>query len=123
MAALEMTNRDGSFVSSEANGFRSMDVVTVDATGGALLAGTVLGVVTATGDYVQHDTGASTGEEVAAAILYNGVDAVSGDATVFARDGEVSQADLTYEAGADDAAILAANAELSANGIIVRKEG
>lgn len=122
MAAIEMANRDGGFIESEANGYRSRDTVTVDASGGALVAGTVLGLVTG-GDYIAHDGDAVDGSEVAVAVLLNGVGAVSGEAAIFARDGEVAQADLTYAAGADAAAILAANAELAANGIIVRVEG
>ena len=120
MAALTMANRAGAFIESESNGFRSREVVTVDATAGALVAGTVLGKITATGVYVIHETTAVDGSEVASAVLFDGVDAVSGDATIVARDAEVNGDDLTYETAATPTEITDANAELAAVGIIVR---
>ena len=120
MATLTMANRAGGFIESEANGFRSREEVTVDATAGALAAGTVLGKIAVTGVYVQHESAAVDGSEVAAGILFDGVDAVSGKAAIVARDAEVSQADLTYEAAATQTEIDAVNAELASIGIIVR---
>jgi hypothetical protein len=115
-----MANRAGGFIEYEANGFRSRETVTVDATGGALVAGSVLGKITATGAYVMHETSAADGSETAVAVLFDGVDAVSGDAVVIARDAEVAGVDLTYESAATPTEIAAVNVELAAAGIIVR---
>lgn len=120
MAPVTQTVKTAEFLVSEANGCRSRAEVTVDATGGALVAGTILGVVTASGKYVRHNAGAVDGSENEAAVLYEGIGAVEDTRTVILRDAEVTQSLLTYEVGADAAQITASNAALAALGIIVR---
>lgn len=120
MPPINMGKRDGDFLISEANDYRSRDQVTVDATGGALETGTVLGKVTASGKFVRHDAGAADGSETEAGILFYSQGAVEQPATIIARDAEVHQSELTYEAGADQNQIDASNAALAAIGIVVR---
>ena len=115
MAALTMANRTASFIESESNGFRSRADVTVDATGGALVAGNIMGIVTATGDYEVYDDGAADGTENVAGILYEGIEAAEEKRTMIVRDCEVSLADLTYTG--TEATVVA---ELAALGIITR---
>lgn len=109
------------YISSEANGTRAREVVTV-APSDALLPGTVLGIVTASGKYAAHDPDASDGTEVAAAVLYDHLAASGSDqqAVVTARDSEVVGSLLTWKTGIsanDKAAGLVA---LKALGIIAR---
>lgn len=120
MTILTEGARKAAFVVSEANDFRSRDEVTIDASGGALDPGTVLGKVTASGKYVRHAAGAADGSETEAGILLAGIGAVEDVRTVIKRDTEVAQAELTYEVGADAAQITTSNAALAALGIIVR---
>ncbi len=122
---MAITTRGGlqtAFLLSEANEYRSRKKVTVDASGGALASGTVLGIVTASGDYVRHAAGASDGSEDEAGILLYDIGAVEEEAVVIVRDAEVNEADLTYEAGADAAQVTASNTALAALGIIVRNQ-
>ena len=117
MATLTDTARTGAFLESEANGYRSRDVVTVNATGGAMVAGTILGKITATGKYLEHVNAAVDGSEVAVAVLYAGIAAVEDDVTIIIRDAEVTTGELIY----DGAGVVAdIDAELAAVGIIVR---
>ncbi len=106
--------RAGEFLLSEGNGAISRESVTL-ISGQDLVAGTVLGKITASGKYTAYSDVASNGSEVAAAILYDKVDASAGDkaATVIARDAEVSSGLLT---GSDANGV----ADLAAVGIIVR---
>lgn len=120
MAILEEGYRDLEFVVSEANGFRSRKTVTVDASGAALEPGTLLGQVTASGDFVRHDPGADTGEETVAGILAYAIGEEEAERTIIARDAEVNRAHLTYSDGADQTARDAADAALADLGIIVR---
>ena len=121
MAQLNEMRGTANFLVSEANGmYRSRDEVTV-AAGAApgLLAGTILGKLTAGGNYVAYDPLAATGAEDIAGILF---EAAVGTVkrTVVTRDAEVNGAHLIYQDGADDAAKATANAALAALGIIVR---
>ena len=120
MTILTEGARTADFLVSEANGYRSREAATVDATGGALEPGTILGIVTASGKYVRHDAGAVDGSEAEAGILFEGIDAVEDERTVIVRDAEVNEAHLTYEAGADQAQIDVSNAALRGLGITVR---
>lgn len=120
MAIVNETRHTAEFLVSEANGYRSREQVVVDATGGALAAGTILGIVTATGKYVRHNAGAATGEETEAGILLEGIGAEEATRTVIVRHAEVAGSALTYEAGADANQIAASNAALAALGIAVR---
>lgn len=121
MAQLNENRGTANFIVSEANGmYRSRDVGTV-AAGAApgLLAGTILGKLTAGGNFVAYDPAASTGAQTIAGILF---EAAVGTVkkTIVVRDAEVNGAHLIYQAGANDAAKATANAALKALGIIVR---
>ena len=106
--------RAGEFLLSEGNGAISREQVTL-ITGQNLVAGTVLGKITASSKYTAYADGAVDGSEVAAAILYDNVDAGLTDmnAVVIARDAEVSSAMLT---GSDANGV----ADLASIGIIIR---
>lgn len=112
----------GFYMVSEANGHRSREEITIEDGVGVLAVGTVLGKVTATGEYKQVDLAANTGEEVAAGVLYDEVDAtdsaVPGVAHV--RDAEVNGNELVYPTGASNNDIADINAALADIGIIVR---
>lgn len=128
--ALTNRTRAWGFIQSEANFARSRDRVTIDGSsahelGQTLFAGTVLGMITATGKYVPQTQGAGDGSQNAVAILGEDVFNIAGDtiAPVLARDAEVRDADLGYdlsvfESGVDHRA--AARASLGTVGIIVR---
>jgi len=115
MATLTEARRTGEFIISEANGTRSRDEITVAAAAPALVAGTVLGKITASGKYVAYSNAASDGSEVAVGILYSGVADVAADqkAVIINRDAEVAEVHLT---GID----APAKADLAALGVIVR---
>lgn len=115
MATFTEALRTGEFIISEASGTRSREEVTVVSGEGALPAGQVLGVVTASGKYAAYDNAASDGTQTAAAVLYAAVDATDADvpAVVIARDAEVAEAHLT---GIDANGIT----DLAAVGVIVR---
>lgn len=111
------------FILSEANGQRSREAVTISSGAGVIAPGTVLGKVTASGEYVARDVGNSDGSETAAAICIYGCDATSAAVEVAAivRDAEVNGNILTYAIDADEAAEKASAAtELAAAGILVR---
>lgn len=107
------------FVLSEANGFRSREVVTI-ASGNNLGAGTVLGKITASGKYAGYDDGLVDGTEVAVAVLYADCDASTADqeAVVIFRDAEVSDAKLVWVDEVNDKA--AGLVDLAAVGIVSR---
>jgi hypothetical protein len=114
------------FIVSEANGFRSRDEVTLTvAAETTLVPGLVLGKLTATGKYVPYDNAGGDGSDVAAGILYAGIEN-PGEApadyqvTVVNRDAEVRLADLQWASGLVDADKTAAYADLLALGIKVR---
>jgi hypothetical protein len=109
------------FLVSEANGARSRDVVII-ASGEVLEPGTVLGMVTASGKYVQLDPAASDGSEAAAAILYEGVDATAADTSraVLLRDAEVNGGEIVWPDGITEPDKTTAIGQLAALGILVR---
>lgn len=111
----------GEFIVSEANGTRSREVVTI-IEGQNLVAGAVLGQITTGGKYTELDPDAEDGSEVAAAVLYDAVDATDGDTdgVIIARDAEVNGAEITWPTGISGPETTAATAELAAAGIIVR---
>jgi len=115
MASATEARRPGEFMVSEANGHRSREQIVVASGEGVLEAGTVLGVVTASGKYAAYDDAAADGTEAAAGILFAGVDATSADANAVAivRDAEVIGARLTGSNANGEA-------DLAALGIIVR---
>lgn len=117
MTSMVEGRHTGEFLVSEADGTRSRDEVTVTQSGAALVSGTVMAKLTASGKYVPYDNAAagSTGAEVAAGVLYTPLAAKTGDskAVVIVRDAEVYGAALT---GSDSAGV----ADLKALGVIVR---
>ena len=120
MAPVTMGKLMAEFLVSEANGYRSREAVTVVAAAD-LEPGTILGRITANGNYVRHDAAAGDGSQTEAGILLEAIaSGVTDSRTIIARDAEVSGADLTYEAGADQAQIDASNAALAGLGIAVR---
>jgi hypothetical protein len=108
------------FLLSEGDGTVSRESVVIAA--GKLVAGTVLGKVTASGSYVAHNPAASTGEQNAVAVLGYDVDATSATQTALAivREAEVNALKLTFAAGITAAQKTAAITSLAANFIIVR---
>lgn len=115
MATMTEARRTGEFLISEASGTRSREEVTIAAAATALVAGTVLGKITASGKYVAYANGAADGSEVAAGALYAAVADSAADqkAVIIARDAEVDGALLT---GIDAPGTV----DLTALGIIVR---
>lgn len=113
--ALTEARRTGEFLISEASGTRSREEVTIAAAAGAMVAGTVLGKITASSKYVAYNNAAADGSEVAAGILYNAVADLAVDQKVaaYVRDAEVTGIRLT---GLD----TPGTADLKALGIIVR---
>lgn len=107
---------------SEANGALSREAITV-LSGENLVAGTVIGKVTASGKYVGYDNDAADGSQVAAGILFDAVDASAADAlgVAIVRLAEVDTDKLQWDAavttqGEKDAAIV----DLAANFVIAR---
>lgn len=104
------------FLLTEGDGFYSRERITIASEAGALVAGTILGKVTATGEYRAYDNADSpAGIGVAAGILYANVPDSTADqkATAIVRHAEVSEAELTgLDAGA--------RADLAALGIVIR---
>ena len=103
------------FVLYEEGGNYSRENVTIAAAAGAVVAGTVLGVITASGKYTAYSNSASDGTEVAAGVLAYPVADLAADqkAVAIVRHAVVRGTDLT---GAD----TAGKADLLAKGILVR---
>jgi len=122
MAVLTEGKHDGEFIVSESNGTRSRNAGTL-ITGQDLEAGTLLGMITISSKLTKYDPDASTGEESVHSILVNNTDATDADVVgtaIFVRDGEVNEAELTYNTDATEGEITTANTELEALGIVVR---
>jgi hypothetical protein len=112
----------GAFIKSEGNGDISRDTIVIASGNGKLLAGTVLGKITATGKYKPYDNDAVDGTQTAAAILIYDVDATSVDVTTIAitRYAEVFTSRLVWAASVLLAEKAPAYVELAAAGVIVR---
>lgn len=111
----------GEAVASEGNGTISREIVTI-AAGQNLGANTVLGKVTATGQYRRVNPAANDGTETAVATLVGRVDATDAAAkgVAIVRDAELRASDLDF--GTLTAPqIAAAKAQLRAAGLIVRE--
>jgi hypothetical protein len=121
MTIVTESRHPGEMIVSEANGARSREQVTL-ASGNNLAAGTVLGVVTASGKYAAFDQDADDGTEAAAGVLYAAVDASGGDAdaVVLVRDCEVDDGALGWPSDLEAGEKTTAVGELAALGIIVR---
>lgn len=112
---LQQGKNTAEFLLSEGNGSISREQVVISSAAGALVPGTVLGKLTAGGEYVAYANGAADGSEVAAGILYAAAPDSAADqkAVIIARHAEVIESELT---GID----AAAKADLLALGIICR---
>ncbi|MBB5515774.1 hypothetical protein FHS89_001794 [Rubricella aquisinus] len=121
-----MPTRNLSFLLSEASGRRSRSTVTIASGAGKLAAGTVLGRITATGEFVpapHAEVIDKEGAETATAILGYFVDATDQavEVTVVDRDAEAKLPMLSFDASVDDQAKTNAKlAQLDAVGIRVR---
>lgn len=82
MTILTQGQTDLEFLSSEANGFRSREAVTVDASGGALQPGTILGKRTSAGATAAVVVGASAGGGTGDGTLTLAADPVLADGQV-----------------------------------------
>lgn len=103
----------------------SLEEVTLTASQGALLAGTVMAKVTATGNYVQYDDDANAGTPgagIAAGVLcYDTPNSGSTQKVVIVARGAIVKNDLlVWEASNDATEKGAGVAELVAAGIVVR---
>jgi hypothetical protein len=111
-------------VISEANGRQSREQIVLDVPAANVLAGTVLGKVTASGQYRPLDLEALTGEEVAAAIQCVTEVALDPAADIrtsaHVRDAEMNGWKLIWPDGITDNEKAAAEAELAEAGILVR---
>lgn len=107
-------NFDGSHI--------SVDSIVVASGAGVLVAGTVLGKITASGKYTILAPAASDGSQTAAGILWDGLDATSADVPGVAvtRLAEVTAGELTYPGGITGPQKTAALASLAAAMVIAR---
>jgi hypothetical protein len=87
-----------------------------------LTIGTVLGKITASGKYTQHNNAATDGSEVACAILRTSADAILADTAcaVLVRLAEVAGAKLIFKTGITAPNKAAAIVALATQNIIVR---
>ncbi len=119
MVTLTEGMHEGEFIGELAMGLGyHVDEITV-LSGENLVAGAVLGKVTASGKYVAYDnTGTDDGRRTAAGILVAAVDASAGDVVgraMLRGPAVINKNDLTWAAGIDAAEQTAALAELLAN--------
>jgi hypothetical protein len=112
--------RTAEYLRSEANDWRSRDVIKLAAgVAGTLLPGTVLGKVTASGDYNIYNPGNADGPQPFAGVLFEA--GVAGQSrTITARDAEVKTSKLVWFAGANGGQITTGITALKALGIIAR---
>ncbi|KEP69625.1 hypothetical protein DL1_03270 [Thioclava dalianensis] len=126
MENVTMQTRNLVFLLSEAAGRRSRSLITIASGAGKVSPGTVLGKVTATGEYVASpaaETVGLEGAETAVAILAYGVDATDQAVEVAAidRDAEAKMPMLKFDVSVDDQTKIDAKvAQLDAVGIRAR---
>lgn len=122
MATYTESQRPLEFLLSEAPGTLSRESVTIVSGAGEVVAGTVLGKITASGKYKPYDDDNGDGSDTAAAIALMTVDATSADAAcaVVFRLAEVKTDALVW-AGTNDAGDKTAGlADLAAKYIVAR---
>ena len=106
------------------SGTRARDEITVTvAADTAMVTGTVLGKITASGKYAAHDPAAVDGTETAVAVLWGNADASAGDAPAVAvvrGPAIVNRHDLFFAGTPSEGEIAAAHTALLAAGILVR---
>jgi hypothetical protein len=112
----------GDWLKFEEDNNYSRDKVTV-ASGQNLAAGTVVGVITASGKVTQLAPGASDGSQNAAGVLLNAVDASTGDkpGVIIARHAVCSDKGLVWPASITGPQKATAISQLKALGVLVRE--
>lgn len=122
MAVTTETLGTGAFLMSEGNGYISREEVTIATAAGALKAGTVLGIITASGKYTVYDNDATDGSQTAAGVLFADCDASGGDkkATIVRRYAEVFSDRLVWASSVLTGEKAPALVELAALGIVAR---
>lgn len=122
MPTIEEQNRLGDVLKYEADNLYSRDEATV-ASGQNLAIGTVVGVVTSSCKIVALDPSGNDGSEVAAGVLCEHIDTVSGDKTswIVARHATVSEDGLVWPDGITAGQLAIAIAGLKSLGITLRK--
>lgn len=122
MVTKTQTLGTGAFIKSEANGEYSRDQIVIVSGAGALLAGTVLGKITASGKYKAYDNDNVDGTQTAVAVLLSDVDATSADVNAVAvvRAAELWTDRLQWAATVAAGEKTAAYTELAAIGIVLR---
>lgn len=108
---------------SEAPGQRSREAIVIASGAGIIAPMTILGRITASGEYMPSDITATDGSQIAAAVNLYRCDATSVACAVSAilRDAEINGNFLTYHTSRDQAGEkAAADADLAVAGIIVR---
>jgi hypothetical protein len=127
MTILTEVARTAEFLQSEANGYRSRDVVTVTvAANTTVLPGRVMAQITETGKWVPHDAdGTDNGTREPKGILYSALtndteSAADFDGVMIVRDAEIKGNKVIYDPAGDAAANAADRAALAAFGLIVR---
>lgn len=102
MSILTMAARLTAFLFFEGDREYSRKLITVASGAGVLEAGHVMGAITASGKFVEYDTGNVDGSEVAAAILLETIDATAADveAVALVRFGIVKTNGLSWFSGA-----------------------
>lgn len=112
---------DGGFLVSQPNGHRHVDQGVLIA-GAKVLAGTIVGKITASGKFVTCISTASDGSQVPAGILFGTKDATAADkpCLVVRRDCEVNTSELIWDASFNAGAITTGLATLAGLGIIGR---
>ena len=112
----------GAFIKSEGNGDISRETIVIAATYGKLVAGTVLGKITASGKYRPYDNDNTDGSQTAAAILVYDVDATLVDVTTvgLVRFAEVWTNRLVWATSVANGEKAPAYVELAAANVFVR---
>ncbi|UGX90306.1 head decoration protein [Bradyrhizobium barranii subsp. barranii] len=110
------------FLLSEANGQRSRGNITIGQNQ-TIVPGSVLGQITASGQYIAHDPAAADGSQVAAAVaLYGAVTGAGATAAISAivREAEVNGKTLTTKTGLTAPQLAQISTDLAGKQIIVR---
>lgn len=121
MTAITEKHHPGGCIITTEDGHMSFEEVTL-LSGQNLYPDTVLGKITASGKYAQHDPGSPDGRGTAVAVLYDRVDATGGDTTctIIARLAEVNGNELILNTGSPGATLAQVTADLALQNIIVR---
>lgn len=111
MPTLQQGKWTGEFIISEANGSLSREQVTIAASSPAMVPGTLVGKITASGKYAPYNNANNDGTETCVGVLYRGVPDSASDqkAVIVTRLAEVQRSELT---GWDAAAEVELNARM-----------